>query len=406
MQTLGTRTNLNYLDQLAKFHKQHGNSLTRFPSVDKRPLDLYKLKKAVETRGGFNRVCKQKKWAEIGRDLGYSGKIMSSLSTSLKNSYQKWLHPYEEYLRVVKPGVQQMLELENGGPYTPSPAPSPIKKSNQGTPAGHIDSPAMRASAALNVSIQNEAAPTPPPLPPIDPPRPSMTPGFTPVNAGGFTAVNAHPPPQPQYQAPPQPVSIPSSFSAANAPNGVNHDNVDSRTSTPLRNGDSPMLSADNTPDLRPLAASLTSLSNGQLFNQLKRTMSQDTEGSMNGETDSASGQHSKRAKKGKPLFSFGVTTGWRVCASSSQLTYKRCNVVIFIRHLAELTRTTTDAIPTVAGSHMTQPRLSTPNPFNPRTRPPDERPGDVSTVSTPAGETLSTCVDFNVAMRNLWPGE
>ncbi|EOD44979.1 putative phd transcription factor protein [Neofusicoccum parvum UCRNP2] len=85
----GTRANLNYLDQLAKFHRSRGNNLNRFPSVDKRPLDLYKLKKAVETRGGFDRVCKGKKWAEIGRDLGYSGKIMSSLSTSLKNSYQK-----------------------------------------------------------------------------------------------------------------------------------------------------------------------------------------------------------------------------------------------------------------------------------------------------------------------------
>ena len=66
----GTRTNLNYLDQLSKFHKQQGMNLNRFPSVDKRPLDLYKLKKAVETRGGFDKVCKLKKWAEIGRDLG------------------------------------------------------------------------------------------------------------------------------------------------------------------------------------------------------------------------------------------------------------------------------------------------------------------------------------------------
>ena len=29
------RTNLNYLDQLAKFHKQYGTHLNRFPSVDK-----------------------------------------------------------------------------------------------------------------------------------------------------------------------------------------------------------------------------------------------------------------------------------------------------------------------------------------------------------------------------------
>ncbi|POS87808.1 hypothetical protein EPUL_000269 [Erysiphe pulchra] len=130
-----TRANLTYLDQLAKYHKQHGTNLNRFPSVDKRPLDLYKLKKAVEARGGFKKVCKLKKWAEIGRDLGYSGKIMSSLSTSLKNSYHKWLHPYEEYLRVVKPGVHQQLEYEYGGPLTPSPAPSPMKRSYQGTPS-------------------------------------------------------------------------------------------------------------------------------------------------------------------------------------------------------------------------------------------------------------------------------
>ena len=105
--------------------------MTRFPSVDKRPLDLYKLKKAVDFRGGFDKVCKGKKWAEIGRDLGYSGKIMSSLSTSLKNSYQRWLQPYEDYLRIAKPGVQQLLEMENGGPYTPSPSASPSKVTTQ-----------------------------------------------------------------------------------------------------------------------------------------------------------------------------------------------------------------------------------------------------------------------------------
>ncbi|PSN75415.1 PLU-1-domain-containing protein [Corynespora cassiicola Philippines] len=318
----GTRANLNYLDQLAKFHKQHGNSLTRFPSVDKRPLDLYKLKKAVETRGGFDRVCKQKKWAEIGRDLGYSGKIMSSLSTSLKNSYQKWLHPYEEYLRVAKPGVHQMLEYENGGPYTPSPAQSPMKKSTQGTPTGNAtESPAIRASAALNAHLQ-EAAPTPPP----ELPRPAMSSGFTAVNTGGFTAVNA--------QSGAGPASTPGGFSAVNTPNGLHRDNADSRNSTPLRHNGSPMLSAHNTPDLRPSAVGLTPLSNGQAFNHLKRTLSQETEGTMNGEVDAANGRRSKRLKK--------------------------------------------DAPPTVAGSHMTQPRQSTPGrPIYPRVRAADERPGD-----------------------------
>ena len=291
---------MNYLDQLGKFHKQHGHSLTRFPSVDKRPLDLYKLKKAVETRGGFERVCKQKKWAEIGRDLGYSGKIMSSLSTSLKNSYQKWLHPYEEYLRVVKPGVQQMLEFEHGGPFTPSPAPSPLKKSVQGTPnANATESPAIRASSALNATIQKDSAPTPPP----EPPRPAVSSGFTAVNSGGFTPVNAqainahmaHAPP-----APPVPPSTPGSFAAVNLPNSLQRENFDSRMSTPLQNGGSPMISAHNTPDLRPTAIGLTPLSNGQPYNQLKRTLSQDAESSVNEDLDDTNGRRSKRIKKGE----------------------------------------------------------------------------------------------------------
>ena len=165
-------------------------NLNRFPSVDKRPLDLYKLKKAVETRGGFERVCKLKKWAEIGRDLGYSGKIMSSLSTSLKNSYQKWLEPYEEYLRKAKPGVQQQLEAEYGGPLTPSAA-SPMKRSNEPTPTGNrgFDSPSVHASAVLNATMKvadENVKPTPPPA---EAQRPAS--GFTPINTGGgFTPVN------------------------------------------------------------------------------------------------------------------------------------------------------------------------------------------------------------------------
>ncbi|KAG8529779.1 uncharacterized protein KY384_005260 [Bacidia gigantensis] len=194
----GSRQNVQYLDQLAKFHKQHGMNLNRFPSVDKRPLDLYKLKKAVECRGGFEKVCKLKKWAEIGRDLGYSGKIMSSLSTSLKNSYAKWLNPYEEYLKVAKPGVQQQLEFENGGPFTPSCLKPFLNGSQQSTPLSLNDeSPAIKASAALNTSLndQNEPVEQKPlvldqPQPPTQS-QPVVSTGFTPVNPGGFTPVNA-----------------------------------------------------------------------------------------------------------------------------------------------------------------------------------------------------------------------
>jgi histone demethylase JARID1 len=309
----GTRANLTYLDQLAKFHKQQGTNLNRFPSVDKRPLDLYKLKKAVETRGGFEKVCKLKKWAEIGRDLGYSGKIMSSLSTSLKNSYQRWLFPYEEYLRLAKPGVHQQLEYEYGGPLTPSPAPSPMKRSHQHTPSSlRAESPAMRASDALNASMKDEfeknmksipmldspAQPPPPPpgctpagynsgfTPAYTAPAPApATSGFTPVNAG-FTPVNA----------------APASFAPVNI---SRRDREENSFTPPRRPFDSPASSSKNTPEYKPSGLGSTPVVNGFTSNpMLKRQMSHDSidsrkNGSQPADDSEGSGRRSKRLKKG-----------------------------------------------------------------------------------------------------------
>lgn len=228
-----TRANLSYLDALAKFHKQQGNNLTRLPYVDKKPLDLYRLKKAVEARGGFDKVCKHKKWAEIGRDLGYSGKIMSSLSTSLKNSYQKWLCPYEEYLRIAKPSVHQQLELEYGGPFTPSPAPSPMKRSNVHTPSGlRAESPARQATDALQATMNGNSKDTDRDVPMTDAPplAPPQTSGFTAINSGGFTAVN-------------------SGFTSVNRPSAAP---TDSKAPTPTKSFATPLSTGKNTPEYRP----------------------------------------------------------------------------------------------------------------------------------------------------------
>jgi len=255
---------MNYLDQLQKFHKQRGATLNRFPSVDKRPLDLYELKKSVERRGGFELVCKTKKWAEIGRDLGYSGKIMSSLSTSLKNSYAKWLEPYEQWLLGAKPSVQFQLEQERGGPYgTPSPAASPPKRDIPHTPSSlSRESPTIRASQALNASLAGEPENTPTPL--IPPAMPAMLTGFTAVNAGGWTPANAP------------------SFTPVNL--------------TPL-NRETPTLP---TPSEAPRLQTPTSQTNRSVSRDLKRPLDGDGEsdGSPDGE---GSGRRSKRIKKAGP---------------------------------------------------------------------------------------------------------
>ncbi|KAM5379502.1 hypothetical protein ACJZ2D_004010 [Fusarium nematophilum] len=310
-----TRANLTYLDGLSKFHKQHGNNLHRLPYVDKKPLDLYRLKKAVESRGGFEKVCKHKKWAEIGRDLGYSGKIMSSLSTSLKNSYQRWLCPYEEYLRLAKPGVHQQLEQEYGGPLTPSPAPTPAKRSTVNTPASaRGDSPTRQASDALQASINGVKKETDRDTPMTDaPPAPTQAPtsgGFTAINSGGFTAVN-------------------SGFTSVNR--GANGE---SKSFPPdSKRFDSPGSSAKNTPDNRASSLMATALKRQLSCDSSSDSTKKDPDAGKD-DADAGNSRRSKRLKK--------------------------------------------DAVPTVAGSHMTPFRPSVPR------IPRDE--------TAPAGEKCESC--------------
>ncbi|KAG5357849.1 Jumonji/ARID domain-containing protein 2 [Yarrowia sp. B02] len=87
-----------FVSDLFQFHIKHKTPIVKLPSIDKRPIDVYHLFHCVHLRGGFVEVCRRKLWAQVGRELGYSGKIMTSLSTSLKSSYQKILHPFDQYL--------------------------------------------------------------------------------------------------------------------------------------------------------------------------------------------------------------------------------------------------------------------------------------------------------------------
>ncbi|KRZ99749.1 uncharacterized protein AC631_04479 [Debaryomyces fabryi] len=95
--------------------------LNKLPMIDKRPLDLYKLFRSVLIRGGFIEVVNKKLWAQIGRELGYKGKIMTSLSSSLKSSYLKILYPFEmalnnrkyELVGIVAPTEESATAVNN-----------------------------------------------------------------------------------------------------------------------------------------------------------------------------------------------------------------------------------------------------------------------------------------------------
>ncbi|KAB5567328.1 hypothetical protein PHYPO_G00231500 [Pangasianodon hypophthalmus] len=107
-----TRVKLNFLDQIAKFWELQGCAL-KIPHVERKILDLYQLNKLVADEGGFDTVCKERRWTKIAMIMGFApGKAVGS---HLRAHYERILYPYNLFqaganlLFVQKPSL-----LENG----------------------------------------------------------------------------------------------------------------------------------------------------------------------------------------------------------------------------------------------------------------------------------------------------
>uniref|UniRef100_A0A667YTX1 [histone H3]-trimethyl-L-lysine(4) demethylase n=1 Tax=Myripristis murdjan TaxID=586833 RepID=A0A667YTX1_9TELE len=86
-----TRVKLNFLDQIAKFWDLQGCAL-KIPHVERKILDLYKLNKLVADEGGFDIVCRDRRWTKIALQMGFApGKAVGS---HLRAHYEKILYPY------------------------------------------------------------------------------------------------------------------------------------------------------------------------------------------------------------------------------------------------------------------------------------------------------------------------
>lgn len=97
-----------FLKRLHSYHRDCNTPINKIPSVNRTSLDMHCLFDQVQIRGGFDAVCKGKMWAQVGRSMGFAAiKPMTSLSTSLKSAYMRYLQNFEplelEYRRTVLP---------------------------------------------------------------------------------------------------------------------------------------------------------------------------------------------------------------------------------------------------------------------------------------------------------------
>lgn len=86
-----TRVKLNFLDQIAKFWELQGCTL-KIPHVERKILDLYQLNKLVNEEGGFDAVCRERRWTKISVKMGFApGKAIGS---HLRAHYERILYPF------------------------------------------------------------------------------------------------------------------------------------------------------------------------------------------------------------------------------------------------------------------------------------------------------------------------
>jgi len=135
----------SYLDGLQAFWENQGQPMHRLPQLDRRPVNLFVLRKEVERRGGLATVTERKQWADIGRAMGFSRDTCTSLSHSLKSFYVKWIQPYDVYLQ----------QQQQRGPSANGPAPVRNAAAKTGAAAATSASSSTSGDEAKSTPLAN-----------------------------------------------------------------------------------------------------------------------------------------------------------------------------------------------------------------------------------------------------------
>lgn len=85
---------VRFLTCLREYHDANGTPLTHIPVLGGAEIDLFRLYRAVNSRGGFERVCADRLWGAVARALHYEG--LNHAAGALRACYQKLLLGWEQ----------------------------------------------------------------------------------------------------------------------------------------------------------------------------------------------------------------------------------------------------------------------------------------------------------------------
>ncbi|KAL1409908.1 hypothetical protein Q8F55_003907 [Vanrija albida] len=125
-----SRAKINFLEQLSMFHLQQGDSKAHIPVIDRKLLDLWRLRKEVNKLGGIDEVNRLKAWTKITDLLGYN----TTSSPQVKAAYTRIILPFELFaLRAKNSPDSPLTPLPHG--TTKQHSAPPVSKLSPGTPS-------------------------------------------------------------------------------------------------------------------------------------------------------------------------------------------------------------------------------------------------------------------------------
>uniref|UniRef100_A0A8C9U5V5 [histone H3]-trimethyl-L-lysine(4) demethylase n=1 Tax=Scleropages formosus TaxID=113540 RepID=A0A8C9U5V5_SCLFO len=152
-----TRVKLNFLDQIAKFWELQGCTL-KIPHVERKILDLYLLNKLVAEEGGFDAICRERRWTKIAMKMGFApGRAVGS---HLRAHYERILYPYNLFQAGVGPArvvKRALAPSEKGLPVQVKQEHEPNLLTNEVDKAkaqNKKNSPAVIKEVAAHVSLK------------------------------------------------------------------------------------------------------------------------------------------------------------------------------------------------------------------------------------------------------------
>jgi histone demethylase JARID1 len=139
-----SRAKVNFLEQLSMFHKQQGNAKATIPIIERKTVDLWRLRKEVNKVGGVLTLDRTDGWADVTETMGYA----RYSAPHIKKAYKEVVQPFDEWSIRAKASLSQSPLA----PYSDAASTRPpVFKDEPGSPTKKSRMSGMRSVARPSV---------------------------------------------------------------------------------------------------------------------------------------------------------------------------------------------------------------------------------------------------------------